>query len=171
MVTTIGRSQRAVVGITTEVFPQRVLASLQRSLLLINAALHVRAARSVYLEARARLRDERGAAEAYPPRAIVQCQVEIVVHSCAWPLRLDVRGDCVGPAEELQCLVDHVRSEIGEDSRARRRDFAPAFLDFRPEAVPACFEQEDFSECRKDLAHRQIVAVPAPIVEDGQDPF
>jgi len=44
--------------------------------------------------------------------------IEIIVDQRIGPLRLHIRRDRVRPAEQQQCLVDHVRPEVVEQSGA-----------------------------------------------------
>lgn len=83
-----------------------------------------------------------------------------------------MRAHPIGQTEELERLVHEMRTEIVPDPAARAGPLPPAVADLRTEPVEVRFEVPDAADAplRDGLADAEIIAVPAPVVEDAQQP-
>ncbi len=84
----------------------------------------------------------------------------------------EIADDRVGQAEELQRLIDQVRPEIHPQAGAGSGPFAPAVAHGRPISIEMRLEERQNAErpAANDDLRAEKIAVPAAIVEHGQQP-
>src|SRR5438067_5160496 len=104
--------------------------------------------------------------------AVVEEHMRPVIGLRAGALRRKARLNAIGQTEQLQALIDEVWSEIVPESGPCARLLAPSGADVRPVAIEVRFEMHDLAEraARDEIFQREKVAVPTPVVKDGDDP-
>src|ERR1700738_4187844 len=74
--------------------------------------------------------------------------------------------------EEKQCLIDNVRTQVKPDAATRSGALTPAFAHLRAVTIDMRFKVHHPADrtCLDSPPYTQEVAIPAPVVEYGQQP-
>ena len=112
------RSGRLSLGPTIDRFEELIqipaLAGFQGGFLRVEAVFGVAAGVTVEGDVRAGAADQGGGVQDGAQAAVVEDQVEVVVHDGLRPLGDDISGHRLGRAEQDQRLIDQVRAEVVE---------------------------------------------------------
>lgn len=103
---------------------------------------------------------------------MVQCEECVIIGGGERPAAGDLRVDVLHRAEQLECLVDDVRTEVEDDpaTLAVGAGGLPRQRLLRLESLEPGLETVHLSEVTAfhQPADGEEVAVPAPVLEDGQ---
>jgi len=96
--------------------------------------------------------------------------LEAVVGPRALALREGIRLHPIGPAEQHEHMIDQVRAEVVHHARSGVRQIAPARRGLGSIAIPAHVIAVDLAQAifRDELAQREEVGIPTPVVEHAQ---
>ncbi|MNO85239.1 hypothetical protein D3C76_766050 [compost metagenome] len=124
-------------------------------------------------EARHDGRDQATAVQHDPHFAIAQHHVEVVIAQGAGALGGQVRLDPVRLTEQLQRLIQDVGTEIEPEPGTRAARLAPALTHLGAVTIKVRFKLGDLAQrpFRQQAAYREEVSVPAPVVEDAEQPL
>src|SRR5437588_5954783 len=122
------------------------------------------------LEVRSRFAHERTSMENNTLLRIAKYQVKVIIRLCPCPLCPDICPYGARRAEQEECLVNQVRTQVVEGARAGDGMLPPTIVDCRTIAIIVRLVGPYFSQqtCLQEVTNGQKIVIPPAILVDTQ---